>query len=154
MSHAIRPARTDTFEHAISGLLTKRADLLGEAEGLRDRMAEIRNDVEAMDRALRALGYDGDLNAIMPRQKRQAIFGPGELSRAIYDELRIAEEPLTSRQVAQGVLAVKGQDSRDRRLMSDHVRRVSKALRIMKGRGEVTSAADPHGNLMWSLAAV
>lgn len=146
-----RPARTETFEHAISGLLTKRADLLGEAETLRDRMAEIHNDVEALDRSLRTLGYDGDLNAILPRQKRRAIFGPNELTRAIYDELRAAHEPLTSRQLAQGVLAVKGQDARDRRLMSDHVRRVSKALRVLKGRGDVTSAADRHGNLVWAL---
>ena len=35
--------------------------------------------------------------------------------------------------------------------MGVHVRRVFKALRMMKGRGDVTSAADPHGNLMWKL---
>jgi hypothetical protein len=36
------PAQTH-FEHTISGLLTKRADLFNEAERLRDRLAEINN---------------------------------------------------------------------------------------------------------------
>ncbi len=34
-------ARTETFEHTISGLLTKRREMLTEAERLRDRMADI-----------------------------------------------------------------------------------------------------------------
>ena len=103
-----RPARAETVEHAISGLLTKRADALGEEEALCDRMAEIHNDVEALDRSLRTLTTTVILNAILPRQKRWTIFGPNELTRAIYDEFRAAEELQTSRQVAQGALAVKG----------------------------------------------
>lgn len=41
----IRPARTDTYELTISGLLAKRADLFNEAERIRDRLAEIKNDI-------------------------------------------------------------------------------------------------------------
>ncbi|CAO4139423.1 hypothetical protein [Methylorubrum aminovorans] len=55
MTDPIRRARTDTFEHTISGLLTKRADLFGEAQKLRDRLAEIKNDVAALDRVLGSL---------------------------------------------------------------------------------------------------
>ena len=46
----MRPARTDTFDHTITGLLTKRADLFNEGERIRDRLAEIRNDIGALDR--------------------------------------------------------------------------------------------------------
>ena len=52
MTNQIRPSRTDTFEHTINGLLTKRRDMLTEAERLRDRLAEIRNDLQALDRSL------------------------------------------------------------------------------------------------------
>jgi hypothetical protein len=52
MADTIRPARTATFEHTISGLLTKRADLFNEAERIRDRLAEIKNDIGALDRVL------------------------------------------------------------------------------------------------------
>ena len=36
----MKPARTETFEHTITGLLGKRADLFQEAERIRDRLAE------------------------------------------------------------------------------------------------------------------
>ena len=77
MTDSIRLARTDTYEHTISGLLTKRADLFGEAERIRDRLAEIKNDVAAIDRVLGTLGYTGDLDAAMPRQKREGHLRPG-----------------------------------------------------------------------------
>jgi len=64
----------------ISGLLKKRADLFNEAERIRDRLAEIKNDIGALDRVLGTLGYTGDLDAQMPRQKREVIFGRGELT--------------------------------------------------------------------------
>lgn len=145
----IRLARTDTFEHTINGLLAKRADLFNEAERIRDRLAEIKNDIGAIDRTLSVLGYTGDLDAAMPRQKREVIFGRGELSRAIMGELRHAEGPLSSRDIAQTIVAMRGEDARDRKYISDLTKRVSKALRQMKAEGLVRSAVDAKGNMSW-----
>ena len=39
MSDTIELSRTQTYEHAISGLLTKRVDLFNEAQRIRDRLA-------------------------------------------------------------------------------------------------------------------
>ena len=144
----MRFARTETFEHTISGLLTKRADMLGEAEAIRDRLAQIRNDIDALDRTLRTLGYDGDLDAQMPRQKRHVIFGRGELFRGCMDVLRHAKGPLTSRQIAQELVAVSGLDARDRRYVSDLTKRVSKCLRET---GAARKATDGKGNVVWSV---
>lgn len=146
----MRPARTDTFEHTISGLLTKRADLFNEAERLRDRLAEIRNDLSAIDRTLNVLGYTGDLDAAMPRQKRNVVFGKGELSKAIYGELRTAAGPLSSRDIAREIVAMQGNDARDRKYLSDLTKRVSKALRAMREAGEIRSVNDTKGNLLWA----
>jgi hypothetical protein len=144
-----RLARTDTFEHTISGLLTKRADLFNEAERIRDRLAEIKNDIGAIDRTLDVLGYTGDLDAAMPRQKREVIFGRGELSKAIMGELRHAEGPLSSRDIAREIVTMRGEDARDRKYLSELTKRVSKALRQMKAEGHVKSAVDAKGNLSW-----
>lgn len=151
MTETIRRSRTDTFEHTISGLLTKRADLYNEATRLRDRMAEIKNDTAAIDRVLSTLGYEGDLDAAMPRQKREVLFGRGELTRSILDTLRDATGPMTSREVAQSVLSLSGHDARDRGLMTAHTRQVSKALRALKVDRVVRSAADERGNLIWAI---
>ena len=145
----MRPARTETFDHTISGLLTKRADLFHEAERIRDRLAEIKNDIGAIDRTLTVLGYTGDLDAAMPRQKREVLFGRGELSRAIYGELRTATEPLSSRDIAREIVTMRGEDARDRKYLSDLTKRISKALRVMREEGHVRSAQDPKGNILW-----
>lgn len=145
----MRTARTETFEHTISGLLAKRADLYNEAERIRDRLAEIKNDIGAIDRTLSVLGYTGDLDAAMPRQKREVIFGRGELSKAIMGELRHAEGPLSSRDIAREIVTMRGEDARDRKYIADLTKRVSKALRQMRDDGHVRSAVDDKGNLSW-----
>jgi hypothetical protein len=150
MSNTVKPARTETFEHTISGLLAKRSELFNEAERIRDRLAEIKNDIGAVDRVLGTLGYNGDLDAAMPRQKRQVLFGRGELTRAILDVLRNATEPMATREIAREILSVNEQDPRDRKLLTEHTRRVSKALRILKGEGLVKGSQDARGNLTWA----
>jgi hypothetical protein len=151
MSDTIRLARTETYEHTISGLLKKRADLFNEAERTRDRMAEIKNDIGALDRVLGTLGYTGDLDAEMPRQKRQVLFGRGELTRAILDELRDARRPLGSREIAQAMVALNGQDARDRRLLTDVTKRVSKALRGLTDEGAVRRKKGPGQYTLWEI---
>lgn len=148
-----RPARTETYEHTISGLLGKRADLFGEAERIRDRLAEIKNDIGAIDRVLGTLGYTGDLDAEMPRQKREVIFGRGELTQAIYRELRHAEAPLSSRDIARSIVAMRGEDARDRKYLAELTKRVSKALRAMREAGDVRSVTDAKGGLAWERRA-
>lgn len=102
---AIRPARTETFEHTISGLLTHRADLY----------------------------------AAMPRPKCKAIFGRRELSRTMFEELRNASGPHTGREIARSVVALRGDDARDREYLSELTKRVSKALRGMRRDALVSS---------------
>lgn len=145
----MRPSRTDTFDHTISGLLTKRADLWNEAQVIRDRLAEIKNDIDALDRTLGVLGYEGDLDAAMPRQKRHVVFGRGELFRSCMDVLRHADGPMTSRQIAQEIVAQSGQDARDRRYVSDLVKRVGKCLR--QADNAAAKSKDDKGNIVWRL---
>jgi hypothetical protein len=154
MSDKIRLSRTETYQNTVSGLLTKRAELFNEAERIRDRLAEIKNDVAALDRVLSTLGYTGDLDAEMPRQKRQVLFGPGELTRAILDILRDAEGPLPTREIARSILAVNEQDPRDRRLLTEHARRVSKALRVLRDRRQVIGTGDRCGELVWARVGI
>lgn len=149
MTDAIRKARTETYEHTITGLLTKRMDLYHEAERIRDRMAAIKNDIAALDRVLGTLGYTGDLNKEMPRQKHERLFGQGELTRAILDVLRDATGPMATRDIAREIIAVNEQDARDRRLLTEVTRRVSKALRVIRSRNSSVRKIETGGNVSW-----
>jgi len=144
-------SRITDFTETQNGLLKKRSELFNEAEGMMERLAEIKNDIQAFDKALTALGYKGDLDAVMPRQRRHVIFGRGELLDALMLELRLAERPILSRELAQNVLASNGSDIRDRRAVSELTRRVSKCLRKQREAGRVLGQMDSSRNLLWSL---
>jgi hypothetical protein len=42
------------------------------------------------------------------------IFGRGELTKALLDELTITSEPMTSRELAQAIMITAGRDKRER----------------------------------------
>jgi len=146
-----KPVKHSDYDHTISGLLHKRVKLFHEAEGLRDRIAEIKNDIDAMDRTLTVLGYDGDLDAAMPRQKRQVVFGRGELTKAVLSVLRRSKTPMTAREIAQELISQSGFDARDRKYITQMSARVAKACRQYPQKGMVKKATDAHGNVVWSV---
>ena len=108
-------------------------------------MAQLRADIEAVDRVLGALGYEGELDAAMPRAKRNVMFGRGELTRAILEVLRDAEGPMTSRDITRLVVA----DTGDRKAFSEAVKRVSKALRALAQDGAVGRQKARTGESVW-----
>ncbi|WP_375261735.1 hypothetical protein [Palleronia sp.] len=72
---------------------------MGEMLALRERQGELHNDLEALDRTLDTLGYEGDLEARQPRQYRLVIFARNGLRQFLLRELRKGE-PLSSRNLA------------------------------------------------------
>lgn len=141
--------RITNYTETQNGLLKTRGSLFNEAERITERLAEIKNDIKALDKTLRLVGYEGDLDAIMPRKRRNVIFGQGELLGALMLELRHAERPLKSRELAQNVLATSGDDIRDKRAVSDLTRRVSKCLRVQREKGVVIGKQDESRNIQW-----
>lgn len=121
---------TETYQHTINGLLQKRSEMMEELAIIRERMAILSNDVEALDRVLERLGYDGDVK-LTPRVPRVVLFYRGELRQFLLRQLR-EHGPVTSRQLAENLIKIEGKDGRDRRMMADVVRRIGKALRQMK----------------------
>lgn len=121
--------RSETYEHAISALLAKRDEMMVETAELRERMAVLSNDIESVDRVLERLGYDGDVK-LTPRVPRIVLFYRGELRQYLLRHLR-EHGPATTRQMAEALVQIEGKDARDRRLVSDVIRRIGKALRQM-----------------------
>ena len=143
----------DPYANTISGLLRKRSELMGEAQRLREGLAHVGNDIEALDRTLISLGYDGDLKGVQPRGNRIVFFARDELRRFLLDELGKANGPVSSRDLAEKIITLEGKDSRDRRLRNDMVKRVGKSLKLLRSQRLTRSAQDTAGRFAWELAS-
>ena len=94
----------------IGGLRDKRAELVGLVDRLEQQLADHRVNLTHLDATMR-LFDDLLLQITEPRQRereRASWFRPGECLRAIYDVLRDAQQPVTTRDVARRVIAAKG----------------------------------------------
>ena len=141
---------TETFEHTINGLLQKREEMMEEIATTRERLAVLSNDIEAIDRVLERLGYDGDVK-LTPRVPRVVLFYRGELRQFLIGQLR-EHGPMTSRQLAENLVRLENKNVHDRRMMADVVRRLGKALRQMQSAKMVTGTRGKSmGEYVWRL---
>ncbi len=93
----------------IGGLRDKRAELVGLVDRLEQQLADHRVNLTHLDATMRLFDPDLLLQITEPRQRERASwFRPGECLRAIYDVLRDAQQPVTTRDVARRVIAAKG----------------------------------------------
>ena len=96
--------------------------------------------------------FDPDIRPkdIRPKQPRErnAWFRPGECLRLIYDELREATQPLTTRELAERIMHLKAIPPAD----SDRRERVQKTLLASLNRAKQTIArVETAGVVRWRL---
>ena len=97
----------------IDGLRDKRAEPVGLVDCLEQQLADHRVSLTHLDATMRLFDPDLLLQTTEPQpqpQPRERVpwFRPGECLRAIYDVLREAAQPVTTRDVARRVIAAKG----------------------------------------------
>ena len=142
---------TETYDHAIAGLLRKRGEMLANLADLREQIAVQSNDLESIERVLETLGYQGELPTKASRAPRIVLFYRGELRGFLRQSLK-EHGPSTSRELATRLVALDGKDGRDRRMMNDIVKRMGKALRQMQDSGVVTRSVEKvKGEYLWSV---
>lgn len=144
------------YANTISGLLQRRAELMADARELRERMAVVGNDIAALDRTLETLGYQGEMPAPVGIQSstRVVYFHRNELRRFCLDELRKADGPVTTRDLAEKAIRLEGRDPRDRRLRNDMVRRIGKSLKLLRAQSAIRSEGSSNqGGFKWTLRA-
>ena len=101
--------------HVIGALRNKRAELAGVLRQLEQQLGQQRADLAHLDATMRLFNPDirpNDLRAKQPRA-RNAWFRPGECLRLIYDELREAPQPLTTRELAERIMRLKAISAAD-----------------------------------------
>lgn len=120
---------------ALSALIDKRATLAGDIRELEERLEQLRSDVLHVDAVIRLMDPAYQLDAIVPkvRRQRRQWFGNGELLRSVLETLRKAQAPLTSREVALTVMERKGFDTNDGATLRLIEKRVDATIRRRGG---------------------
>ena len=115
--------------HVITALVKKRSQLAGDLASLDRQRRDLRRRISFVDQALREFGYDGDPSEIQPRKTYKPRFRRYELRRLVSDVLRDATQPMTNADIAKHVIASKGWDSNDAKLLGLVASSVNSTLR-------------------------
>ena len=153
-AHYQQPANcTMPDEHVIAGLTRKRAEIAGKVEHTQMVLRQLIIDLDNVDAALRLFVPDIELEDIRPSPfpPRNAAFR-GEVSRIVFESLRQTPGPLTSHDIAQHVMAERGLNTSDKRLVRLVGKRVGACLRHQRERGLVRSRPGPGAYLVWEMA--
>ena len=140
--------------HVISALRDKRSELAGIVSRLEQQLVTHRASLTHVDATM--LLFDPDIRPeeIRPRRQRtrNSWFRPGECLRLVYDVLRDTPEPVTTREIAERIMAVKAipaTEDRRRELISENdlwfARSNEEDDRARRGRGGGPVAADLGG---------
>jgi hypothetical protein len=136
--------------HIIGALRNKRAELAGMLRQLEQQLAQQRTNLAHVDATMRLFDPDMRPKDIRPKQPRtrNAWFRPGECLRLIYDELREATHPVTTRELAERIMRVKAIPAAD----DQRRERIQKTLLASLNRAKQTIArVEIAGVVSWRL---
>lgn len=140
-------------DYMVQGLTRRRSELAGRVLNLQKELAELAADIEHLDAVLKMVAPDLCIPEIAPKvhvppadwSKR------GEMSRRIFAILRVAQTPLTSRQIATQMIVERGMASTPM-LLNSVTKRVSGCLRDRRAQGLVRTVGNPDSMwLLWEL---
>ncbi len=139
--------------HVVTGLMQKRAEIAGRIEHTQTALRQLIIDLDNLDATLRLFEPDIDLEEIKPKPfpPRNAAVR-GELSRIVLSCLRQSSKPLTAQDIAQHVMAERGLNTSDKRLVRLVGKRVGACLRHQRAKGLVRSRPAPGAYLVWEMA--
>jgi len=95
--------------HVIGALRNKRAELAGVVSQLERQLSQQQADLTHLDATLRLFDPSIRLTEIRPRRQcvRNTWFRHGECVRLIYDALREAGQPVTTRDLSERIMQIK-----------------------------------------------
>lgn len=126
----------------VGGLVKRRAELSGEADSIRARLAAIGTDLGHLDAVIRQFDPEHDIAGIRPKRIRGPdVAGRGEMSRFIMKALREATEPVATHEVVRRLMARAGRGRPQAREEHDEARGEG----VQPTEGQRDGARDPGG---------
>jgi hypothetical protein len=143
---------TDTF--VISGLVKRRAVLLGEIVQIKKQLKLKLLDLKTLDGAIRLFDADYPIETIKPKGLNPSSDWEtrGELTRLIFEVLRNASSPLSARDIAHEVMTLKQMNTGNYKTVLSMRGRVGRALRKKRTIGQIHSHETGQGlSVLWEL---
>lgn len=143
------------YDLTVQGLIRKRAELAGQVEALQAQITATMAALHALDTSIRIFKPDIDLEDLPERIVPAQFTGfRGEIQRFLLDKLRKANQPLTTFDLADAIMAKRGLDVNDRIALNLIRKRTGYALAKLRKAGAVTSSRTHRSApLAWSLCA-
>ncbi len=138
--------------HVVTALIRKRGEIAGRIEHAQTVLRQLIIDLDNLDATLRLFVPDIELEDIKPRPlpPRHAAF-KGEVTRIVFETLRQSEGPMTAQQIAQRVMAERGLNTSDKRLVRLIGKRVGACLRHWRNKNIVRSEQARGQCLLWKI---
>jgi len=110
--------------YALTALKDRRASVAGEITACQKRLQWLKESLAHIDGALRLFEPGADPEAIGEKKayRRVKLFAQGELNRLILDQMRKAEGPLSTAEIAAGIIRELGHDESAAKGMTHRVR--------------------------------
>ena len=140
-------------DYVVAGLVKRRAELAGEAEAIKARLARIATDLGHPDATIRLFDPDHDIAGIRAKRPRgPGVAGRGEMARLVLGALRDAPEPMTTAGVAERVMAAaRGMAAGDAKARRAAAKRVGTALGRQRENGAVRSSSSAGRVVLWEI---
>lgn len=141
-------------DYMVTGLVKRRAAVAGEMKAAQEKLASLAKDLETLDAAIKLVAPDLDIPAIAPKMVKppEDWSKRGEMSRVVLSIMRVANKPLTSREIAAQMIVDKGLAATPK-LLGLMTKRVSTCLRDRREQGLVANVDARGGQyLEWVVA--
>lgn len=140
-------------EHALNALLRKRAELTGQFEHHQAVARQLLIDIDSLDATIRMFAPDIDLSDVKPKPlpPRHAAY-KGEVARIVLGTLRDAKRPCTTQELTMHVMAERGMNTADKRLVKTVTKRVGACLRHHRSRGLLRNVKGLGQRIAWEAA--
>jgi hypothetical protein len=140
--------------HVLTGLIAKRSEIAGQVDHVQTQLRQLIIDLDNLDAAIRIFSPDIDLEEIRPKPfpPRHAAF-KGEIMRVVMGALRTARKPLTCPEITMQVMAERGLNTADPRLLRLVGKRVGACLRHHRSRGLLRSDGSRGSGLTWRICS-
>jgi hypothetical protein len=141
-------------EHTLAGLKRKRAELVKHLEHAHTVVRRLIIDLDNLDATIRLFEPHAELEQVtmQPLPPRHAAF-QGEVSRIVLGALRNAQGPMSTQELTMHVMADRGMNTMDARLVKLMTKRVGACLRHHRVRGVLRSEHKHGEHATWEITS-